>query len=74
MINFVAKDSSFSVNFAPRIQMRFNSIWNYEGDKFGKAEEDFQIRRARLKFSGFAYTPKLKYIRVLEYDNYHKCN
>ena len=29
LINFVAKDSSFSVKFAPRIQARFNSQWDY---------------------------------------------
>jgi phosphate-selective porin OprO and OprP len=61
LINFVAKDSSFSVKFAPRMQARFNSQWDYEGDTYGTAEQNFLIRRARLKFDGFAYTPKLKY-------------
>jgi len=61
LINFVAKDSSFSVRFAPRIQSRFNTRWNYNGDSYDAAEYNFSIRRARLKFDGFAYTPKLKY-------------
>jgi len=61
LINFVAKDSSFSVKFAPRIQSRFNTTWNYNGAGYDNAESDFSIRRARLKFNGFAYSPKLKY-------------
>lgn len=61
LINFTAKDSSFSIKFAPRFQMRFLSNWNHDGDKYGAAEQNFIIRRARLKFDGFAYSPKLKY-------------
>ncbi|MCH2490305.1 MAG: OprO/OprP family phosphate-selective porin [Flavobacteriales bacterium] len=61
MLNFVAKDSSWSVKFAPRIQFRANSTWDYNNDQFGKPEQNFLIRRARLKFNGFAYSPKLKY-------------
>ena len=61
LINFVAKDSSFSVKFAPRIQARFNSQWDYNGETYGDATQNFLLRRARLKFSGFAYSPKLKY-------------
>ncbi|GEQ85141.1 hypothetical protein ULMS_06490 [Patiriisocius marinistellae] len=61
LINFVAKDSSFSVKFAPRIQGRFNTVWDHDDEQYGKPEQDFSIRRARLKFSGFAYNPQLKY-------------
>ena len=61
IINYVAKDSSFSIKFAPRIQVRSISSWDYQEDHFGSAEHNFLVRRARLKFEGFAYTPKLKY-------------
>ncbi|AVR44936.1 porin [Christiangramia fulva] len=61
MFNFTAKDSSFSVNFAPRIQFRSMTTWNYDGENFGNPEQNFLIRRARLKFKGFAYSPKLQY-------------
>ncbi|WP_456441186.1 porin [Psychroserpens sp.] len=61
MINFVAKDSSFSVKFAPRFQVRTISSWDYDGDQYGSPEHKFIVRRARLKFSGFAYSTKLKY-------------
>ncbi len=61
LINFTAKDSSFSVKFAPRIQFRANTTWNYDSDQFQDPEHAFLIRRARLKFDGWALTPKLKY-------------
>ncbi|MBT8244284.1 MAG: porin [Winogradskyella sp.] len=61
LINFTAKDSSFSVKFAPRFQVRSNSSWDYDGDQYGSPDHNFIVRRARLKFDGFAYSPKLKY-------------
>ena len=61
MLNIVGKDSSWSVKFSPRIQFQAFSNWNYEENQFGKPEQNFLIRRARLKFDGFAYSPKLNY-------------
>lgn len=61
IINFTAKDSSFSVKFAPRIQFRANNFWFYRGDGYSHANSNFLIRRARLKFDGFAFSPKVKY-------------
>ncbi|MBT8325702.1 MAG: OprO/OprP family phosphate-selective porin, partial [Winogradskyella sp.] len=61
LINFVAKDSSFSIKFAPRFQVRSNSSWDYDGNQYGSADHNFIVRRARLKFDGYAYSPKLKY-------------
>ncbi len=61
LINFTAKDSSFSVKFAPRIQFRSHTSWDYDGENFEDPEQAFLIRRARLKFDGWALTPKLKY-------------
>ena len=69
LINFVAKDSSFSVKFAPRMQARFNTQWDHDGDQYGKPDQNFSIRRARLKFDGFAYSPKLKYKLELGLSN-----
>ena len=61
MINFIAKDSSFSVKFAPRVQSRYQSEWSYDGEDYDPADINFSVRRARLKFGGFAFSPKLKY-------------
>ena len=61
MLNMVGRDSSWSVRFAPRIQLGAYSRWPYQDAKFSKPEQEFLIRRARLKFDGFAYSPKLRY-------------
>jgi hypothetical protein len=61
LLNYVAKDSTFSVKFAPRFQSRFNTVWSHDGSEYGDAKHSFLVRRARLKFSGWAYSPKLKY-------------
>ena len=61
MINFIVKDSSFSVKFAPRFQTRYQSQWEYDGEDYLLPEYNFLVRRARLKFDGFAFSPKLKY-------------
>ena len=61
MINFIAKDSSFSVKFAPRVQSRYQSEWSYNGEDYDPVDINFSVRRARLKFDGFAFSPKLKY-------------
>lgn len=61
IINYTAKDSSFSIKFAPRIQMRSQTSWDYNGNNYNSPEHNILIRRARLKFDGWAYSPKLEY-------------
>lgn len=62
ILNVVAKDSSFSVNFALRIQSLLTSTWDVSEDEgIENGQSNFLIRRARLKFDGFAYTPRLSY-------------
>lgn len=63
-LNVMGKDSSFSMKASFRFQNLFDNTWTISGDDFGKVEElksKFMVRRARFKFDGFAYTPKLKY-------------
>lgn len=60
ILNIVAEDSSFSMKFGARFQSLYMAEWAGVNDlKFD--ETSFLIRRARLKFDGFAYSPKLKY-------------
>lgn len=61
IINYTAQDSSFQVKFATRIQTRYQSTWAHNGSEYGDAEYNFLVRRARFKFDGWAYSPKLKY-------------
>ncbi len=62
LVNYVADDSTFSVKFGARVQSLFFAGWNLN-DPTGYKDfnSNFLIRRTRLKFDGFAYTPKLKY-------------
>ncbi len=62
LVNVVAKDSSYSANFTVRMQSLFTSDWAIpETGDWSDAETNMMIRRARLKFKGFAYSPKLTY-------------
>ncbi|MGY5850139.1 porin [Salegentibacter sp. F14] len=62
LINIVAKDSSYSMNFAARFQSLYTSEWEYPHfEEFETGKSNLLIRRARLKFGGFALTPKLEY-------------
>ncbi len=62
IINTVARDSSFSLKFGARFQSLFVSEWrDSEFEGFESESSNLLIRRARLKFDGFAYSPRLKY-------------
>ena len=57
LFNIVGKDSSWTMKIGLRVQLQGASTWA-DGEK---NEANFSIRRSRLKFNGFAYSPKLKY-------------
>ncbi len=60
--NVVAKDNSYSMKFAVRMQSLYIGEWGVnDSSGIGAGESQFLIRRARLKFGGHAYSPKLKY-------------
>ncbi|WP_081212141.1 porin [Salegentibacter sediminis] len=62
LINIVAKDSSYSMSFAARFQSLYTSEWEFPHyEDFETGESNLLIRRSRLKFGGFALTPKLEY-------------
>lgn len=61
LLNYTAKDNSFSVKFAPRFQLRQYSSWDASGSGYDSADHTFLVRRARFKFSGFAHSKNLKY-------------
>ncbi len=62
LYNVIAVDSSWSMKFGARFQTLFIGEFNID-DKDGivDANSNFLIRRSRLKFGGFAYSPKLQY-------------
>ena len=57
LLNLVAADSSFAVAFAPRIQLRSH----LSSTTSGPIEGGFQVRRARLKFGGWALSPSIQF-------------
>tara|TARA_Y100000589_G_scaffold301660_1_gene312672 strand:+ start:149 stop:1420 length:1272 start_codon:yes stop_codon:yes gene_type:complete len=58
----VANDSSFSMKFNARVQslLQFEVPYGSE-NLMDDMTSNWLIRRSRLKFSGFAYSPKVKY-------------
>lgn len=70
LFNLVGKDSTWSMKIAARMQFLAIAEWD-EGTDGGlvNPEQNFLVRRARLKFDGFAYTPKLKYKLELGLSN-----
>ncbi|MEP3208245.1 MAG: porin [Maribacter sp.] len=70
LFNLVGKDSTFTMKIATRMQFLTVATWD-EGADGGltNPEQNFSLRRARLKFDGFAYSPKLKYKIELALSN-----
>ena len=65
LFNLVGKDSSWTMKIGARMQ--FLAIANWEDNN--KNEANFLVRRARLKFDGYAFSPKLKYKLELGLSN-----
>ena len=61
IFNVIAKDSSWSMKFATRIQFLSTSVLSANDPNSAEIDQNFLIRRARFKFNGFAFSPKLKY-------------
>ncbi len=70
LFNLVGKDSTWTMKIGTRMQFLGISTWD-EGDDGGlvNPEQNFLVRRARLKFDGFAFSPKLKYKMELGLSN-----
>lgn len=62
ILNLVDKDSTWSMKIGARMQ--FLALNNWDAGNSTMASESFSsfsVRRARLKFNGFAFSPKLTY-------------
>ena len=57
-INFMAADSSMTMKLQYRMQNLFEVGYNGDNEQ---TTVTAQVRRSRLKFSGYAYSPKLTY-------------
>lgn len=70
LFNLVGQDSTWTMKIAARMQFLSTNTWD-EGADGGWVDpnQNFLVRRARLKFDGFAYSPKLKYKLELGLSN-----
>lgn len=66
-VNFFAADSSMSLKFGARFQTLFAAERSLADD--ANIEKEMMIRRARLKFDGFVFTPRLEYKIELAISN-----
>ena len=68
--NVIAADSSYSMKLAARMQSLYIADWDVnDADGIHNAGSQFLVRRARLKFGGFVFSPKVKYKLELGLSN-----
>jgi phosphate-selective porin OprO and OprP len=63
LINVISKDSSWSTKVAFRFQSRYEGNYDFSDSTYSDRS---YVRRARIKGSGFAFSPKITY--KFEYD------
>ena len=63
IINVMSQDSSWSTKVAFRFQTRYDGTLDFGDSSFS---DKAWVRRARIKGSGFAFSPKVQY--KFEYD------
>ena len=63
LINVISKDSSWSSKVAFRFQSRYDATYSFADSSMSNSA---YVRRARIKGSGFAFSPKITY--KFEYD------
>lgn len=61
LLNLKAKDSSWTMKLGARFQVLSSSSWDYSDQKLSDQTTNTLIRRSRLKFDGYAFSPKLVY-------------
>lgn len=69
LFNLIGKDSTWSMNIGARMQFLTTAQWDSNSDGLSNPASSFLVRRARLKFDGFAFSPKLKYKMELGLSN-----
>lgn len=69
ILNLVGQDSTWSMKIGLRMQFQALASWESQNNNLINPETNFLIRRARLEFDGFAYSPKLKYKLELGLSN-----
>lgn len=68
LFNLIGKDSTWTMKIGLRFQSLATSNWD-ASNNLSNPESSMLIRRSRLKFDGFAYSPKLQYKLELGLSN-----
>ncbi|HDZ15174.1 MAG TPA: porin, partial [Pricia sp.] len=62
IFNLIGKDSTWSMKIGTRMQLLSIANWDISPDGgLENPRQNFLVRRARLKFDGFAYSPEFEY-------------
>ena len=64
LFNLKGKDNSWDMKIGFRMQFLASNSWVEQANDDGfllEPQSNFLIRRSRLKFDGFAFSPKLEY-------------
>ena len=61
LFNLIGKDSTWSMNMGARMQFLTTAEWDSNKEGLYNPTSSMLVRRARLKFNGFAFSPKLTY-------------
>ncbi|MDG1040295.1 MAG: porin [Polaribacter sp.] len=69
LFNLKGEDNSWSMKIGARMQFLATSSWDSEDNGVSNVKTSMLVRRARLKFSGFAFSPKLEYKLELGLSN-----
>ncbi|CAM1349188.1 porin [Tenacibaculum insulae] len=69
LFNLIGQDSTWSMNIGARMQFLTIAQWDSNSDGLSNPYSSFFVRRARLKFKGFAFSTKLKYKLELGLSN-----
>ena len=69
LFNLTGKDNSWSMKIGARVQFLGTSTWDSQDNGVSNIKTSMLVRRARLKFSGFVYSPKLQYKLELGLSN-----
>lgn len=70
-VSFMPKDSLFKLNIRFRMQ---NMAGLYFDDDFNQTQTDMMVKRLRLRFEGYMFTPKLTYTIQLGFSPYDTRN
>lgn len=61
LFNLIGKDNTWSMKIGARMQFLSTTNWDYSNGNLNDRNSSMLVRRGRLKFSGFAFSPKLQY-------------